>query len=194
MGDLINNIDVYRRIALNCMDSYARCEKNMESCNSMSMGDDGIQFRYELYKKMYELSTQIIVFSALAVEAFANDFLVSNLGKKEFEMLDKLEIKGKILIGTKLITQKDFPVDREAYSKLSKLISTRNKLVHAKSCVSGTDNSKIYFEIDKKEVEDAIETVELVIKEIANLKPELDLIKKYLIPDEKLRSWYYINA
>ena len=121
MGDLINNIDVYRRIALNCMDSYARCEKNMESCNSMSMGDDGIQFRYELYKKMYELSTQIIVFSALAVEAFANDFLVSNLGKKEFEMLDKLEIKGKILIGTKLITQKDFPVDREAYSKLSKL-------------------------------------------------------------------------
>lgn len=176
------------------MDSYSRCEKNMDCCNSFCMGDDGIQFRYELHKKMYELSVQIVVFSALAVEAFANDFLISNMGKKEFDMLDKLEIKGKILIGTKLITQKEFPMDKEAYSKLSKLISLRNKLVHAKTIDSDAESSKIYFRIDKKEIEDAIKTYELIIKEIAILKPELDLINKYIIPDDKLRTWYYINA
>lgn len=194
MDDLTNNINVYRRIVLNCMDSYRRCEENMKSCNSICMGDDGIQFSYELHEKMYELSTQIIVFSTLAVEAFANDFLVSNLEKKDFEMLDKLDIKGKILIGTKLVTQKDFPTDRESYSKLLKLISVRNKLVHAKPYAAYSDSSKIYFRIDKKEVEDAIETFELIVKEISNLKPELNLIKNYLTPDEKLRTWYYLHA
>ena len=194
MRESVNNINTYRRIALNCRDSYQRCENNLKACNSISMGDDGIQFRYELYAKMYGYSVQALIFSALAVEAFANDFLMSNLGKKEFEMLDKLEIKGKILIGTKLVTQKEFPVDKDAYSKLHKLIVMRNKLVHAKSADIDSDASKIYLKIEKRDMEDAISTYELIIREIDSLKPDLKVIEKYFATDENLRNWYYLNA
>lgn len=194
MNELMNNIDAYRRIALNCKDSYMRCEKNLNACNSISMGDDGIQFGYELHTKMYEYSVQALIFSALTVEAFANDFLVTNLGKKEFEMLDKLEVKGKILVGTKLVTQKEFPMDKEAYGKLHKLITLRNKLVHAKSVNIDSDASKIYFRIEKQDMEDAISTYELIIREIDSLKPELNIMEKYLTSDEKLRNWYYLHA
>lgn len=196
MGGLINNIDVYRRIALNCLESYTDCEKRIEQCkkHSLSMGPDGMEFRYQLETKKYEFAVQSIIFSALSLEAFVNDFLLENLGKSNFEALDKLEVKAKILIGTKMIIGKEFPKDMVAYQKLSKLISIRNKLVHAKSVNVDSDVAKILIEIEKKDIEEATLTYQSVIEEIDKLNPGLGIKDKYLLSDERLRNWYYLHA
>lgn len=196
MDVLINNINVYRRIATNSYELYLECEEKLNECikYAISMGPDGAEFSYKLHMKMYEYAVQTVVFSALLLEAFANDFLIEKIGAKDFELLDKLEVKGKILIGTKMVTGKDFPKDKIAYHRMSRLISMRNKLVHAKSVDSNSDASKIYFKIEKREMEDAISTYKLVIEEIDRLDSSLSLKECYLIPDEKIRDWYYIHA
>lgn len=194
MDNLINNFNVYRRIAINGMESYLECEEKKKICNSICMGDDGIQFGYELNTKMYEFAVQAIIFSALSLEAFANDFLVMNLGKSEFELLDKLDIKAKILIGTKMITKKSFSKEKDAYQKMLNLIRLRNKLVHAKSINTDSEAAEIYIKIAKEDIENAILTYKLVIEEIDSLAPYLKIKEEYLLPDEQLRSWYYIHA
>lgn len=196
MDDLINNIDIYRRIAMNSYDLYLKSEERLKKChkNALVMGPDGIEFSYKLHIKMYEYAVQVVVFSALLLEAFANDFLIEKIGEKDFELLDKLEVKGKILIGTKMVTGKDFPKDKVAYNRMSKLISMRNKLVHAKSVDVNSSASKIYFEIDKKDMEDAMSAYKLVIEEIDRIDSSLKLKECYLLPDEKIRDWFYLHA
>ena len=191
---MMNNINVYRRISLNCYDSYLECEDKRKSCNSIAMGKDGVEFGFKLRIKMYEFAVQTIVFSALTVEAFCNDFLITYLGKKDFELLDKLEIKSKILIGTKMVTGKDYPKDKVAFERILKLISMRNKLVHAKSVPVDSESSKILFEIEKGDLKEGLSSFVLVVKEIDELSPELKVKEKYISSDERLRDWYYINS
>lgn len=195
MEDMVNNINVYRRIALNGLDEYYKCAERKRICStSFSMGDDGIQFGYELNTKMYEYAVQVIIFSALSLEAFANDFLLVNLGRNDYELLDKLDIKAKILIGTKMITQKRFTKDGNAYQKMKSLASLRNKLVHAKSVNANASAADIYIEIDTSEIENAVFTYKLVIEEIDRLAPQLKIRERYLVSDDELRDWYYLHV
>ena len=74
------------------------------------------------------------------------------------------------------------------------LIRLRNKLVHAKSINTDSEAAEIYIKIAKEDIENAILTYKLVIEEIDSLAPYLKIKEEYLLPDEQLRSWYYIHA
>lgn len=192
---LMNNINVYRRIALNSYDDYCENEKKERQINStFSMGKDGIEYGYMLNMKKYECSVQVIVFSALSLEAFINDLLVKHLGNQLFECLEKLEIKNKIIIGCKMITQKDFPKDKQAYSALVNLIRLRNKLVHAKSKNPEAKSSDVLFLIKKQKLIESLRVYELVVKEIDDLNKDLGIINEYMNDKHELRSHYYLES
>ncbi len=192
---LINNITTYRRIVLNNYDYYCKCKNNINTINgSISMGPDGDKFFNKLLIKKYEFATQIIIFSALSIEAFINDYLIRYLDINYFNSLDKLEVKNKLVIGIRMVLNKDFPKDKKAYNYFSNLISLRNKLVHCKSFNFDFDNliDNYLIEIDEKEIDHALQVYNLIIKELLVLQPDLD--ESYLKKNDDIRDWYYINS
>jgi hypothetical protein len=82
--------------------------------------------------RMYALAT--IVFSALTVEAYINDYALRHFSKKFFAArLDTLSTLNKWVIIPHLVTGQGYPVARQGYQELYKLISKRHEIVHAKT-------------------------------------------------------------
>jgi len=188
---------------INSYEKCCECEELLKKCNSISMGEDRIKYELRLLDRHNEFCIQVIIFSALSIEAFINDYLFTYLGKKYFETLDKLDVKNKVILGVQMITNQDFSKESKAYFYLHKLITRRNELVHGKTyevtidqLLSDTQNieRKVsnLINIADSELNHAIEVYELVIKEISLLQPDLD--KKYFVKSEDLRDWYYINC
>ena len=73
------------------------------------------------------------MFSAVAIEAFANELLDELLTPADFEALDRLEVPAKLLIGTRLAAGES-PLARSAQplQDVALLVKTRNRLVHPK--------------------------------------------------------------
>jgi hypothetical protein len=76
----------------------------------------------------------VIIFSALCLEAAAYDYAAIHLGDSYTKKyLDKLDPVSKWIIIPRLIIGTSFNQDGIAITTLSKLIKSRNSLVHAKS-------------------------------------------------------------
>jgi hypothetical protein len=75
-----------------------------------------------------------IVFSALTVEAYINDYALRHFSKQFFATrLDTLSTLNKWVIIPRLVTGQSYPVDRQGYQELDKLIKMRHQIVHAKT-------------------------------------------------------------
>ena len=110
----------------------------------------------------------VIVFSSMCLEAIINHYAIIKLSKSYFENhLDRINIKNKWILIPKLILNKDFNKDSQAYEFLDKLIKNRNDLVHYKSRILKiTPELKKQKEEEEKEfiqnVKDAINSIYLV--------------------------------
>lgn len=124
-----NNIKIYNNLANEHYKKYKEYSK--EVINKEIDSDK----KYELKKEQNKCAICIIIFSTMAIESFINNYIITNLGKKYFDNLDRLDIKSKLVIGVKLITGYDYPKGRKSYSHLEKLVKLRNNIVHSKSKV-----------------------------------------------------------
>ena len=76
----------------------------------------------------------IIVFSAMAIEAFINDYLaVCFSDELYYENFDKLNIMQKIEIMFSVIWEDNFDKSKSLYNYLHDLLKRRNSFVHSKS-------------------------------------------------------------
>ncbi|MHA1329861.1 MAG: hypothetical protein ACTSR2_02175 [Candidatus Hodarchaeales archaeon] len=75
-----------------------------------------------------------VVFSALTLEAFINNYAIEHFSKNYFENnLDKLSTVSKWIVIPKLVTGNEIDTDGQPYENLKKLFKLRDKLVHYKT-------------------------------------------------------------
>jgi hypothetical protein len=73
------------------------------------------------------------LYRILAAEAYANDYLESNLSNKDFTAVDRLPTLDKYLLGPRLVHGQDlFTRGKEPAQTLRTLLDLRTRLVHPK--------------------------------------------------------------
>ena len=114
-----------------------------------------------------------IVFAAMAIEAAAFEFSASILGDKVAkDYLDKMDLEGKWMIGTRLAYGQSLDIDGLAINGLRSLVKARNALVHHKSKLeneAGTVREVIRTEwakVEKDQVPNAFKTLVLLSLEL----------------------------
>jgi hypothetical protein len=76
---------------------------------------------------------QAVLFTALATESYANEFLAAHLSRKDFEVVDRLSPINKLVVGTGFGSEKPiFQRGRAPIPKLTRLFKLRDRLVHPK--------------------------------------------------------------
>ncbi len=177
---LVSNIDIYRRTSKRNYHKYhevlKKIDKQYNLPNRYLLGKDFDEMSHELFDQRYTHQMTAIVFQAMAVEAFINEYAYLRLGKTYFESIDKLSPIDKILIACKMITGKDFPKDRKAYALLKKINKLRNDLVHFKA--KEIDTYKDVDTITDKDFEDVMDAYDELVKELDLLDDKFE--KKYL--------------
>jgi hypothetical protein len=75
-----------------------------------------------------------VLFSAIAAEAFANEFVDDTLGRNMAGTLDKLSTADKLIVGAQLVAGNTSPLDkgRQPMQDIAGLATTRDRLVHPK--------------------------------------------------------------
>lgn len=95
-----------------------------------------------------------VVFSAMCIEAFFNDYAASCLGDKEFyKNFDKLSTISKFQLIVKFILKTEIDKSKAYYSRLKQLVRNRDNYVHSKS---------LYADLPKISQEDCAEYEEYI--------------------------------
>lgn len=177
---LVSNIEKYRRTSRRNYNKFHEVLKKIDELYNMPdrylLGEDFNEMSHELYDQRFTHQVTAIVFQAMAVEAFINEYIYLRLGKSYFESVDKLSPLDKILIACKMITGKDFPKDRKAYLLLKTIIKLRNELVHFKA--KEIDINDSIKTISDKEFEAVMDAYDELVKELDLLDDSFE--KKYL--------------
>jgi hypothetical protein len=88
----------------------------------------------EYNNKLRKGTIKILIFLAIFLESYINDYAGIGLGDKYTkEYLDKLDFIGKWMIIPRLITGQEIDKGKAYYGQLKELTKWRNKLVHHKS-------------------------------------------------------------
>jgi hypothetical protein len=129
----------YARIAL---ENYTSIEKLLakrkiiakkyDSLGKLSEDEDR-EFS-EINREINKYSRIVIVFCALSLEAFINDYAIEHLSKSYLEKyLDKLDLYSKWVVIPRLLTGSQLDTGAKPMQDLDWLIKQRNRLVHFKT-------------------------------------------------------------
>ena len=203
---LDSKINIFRSASKRNYNKYKTvCKKEKELLsgpNLFLLGKDLDEMLSEYYNQEESHRMAFIVFQAMAIEAFLNEYIYVRVGKLYFNSMDKLSPTDKLLVACKLITGKDFPRNSRAFELLKKTVKYRNRLVHYK--VKEIDIQKIVDELSKKEkgdfgkemadlekdMEDISTTYDKLVETLNSLDDNFD--RKYLvqIPDDFWNTSY----
>ncbi len=112
------------------MKHYCSAKKEFELIKEKQYSFD----TYENFNSMSEHIDVVCVFSAMAIEAFFNDYAAACLGDSEFyDNFDKLSTISKFQLIAKFILKVKLDKNKSYYSNLKALIKERDSLVHGKS-------------------------------------------------------------
>lgn len=112
--------------------AYQLLSKNIDNFESLNKNDMFIvdDYNHSLYKDYHV----IIVFSAMAIEAFLNDYLaVCFSDDVYYDNFDKLNVMQKIEVMFSVIWEDYFDKSKSLYNYLHDLLKIRNSFVHSKS-------------------------------------------------------------
>jgi hypothetical protein len=118
----------------------------------------------------------VIVFAALCLEAYINDYAINRFSRKYFEKhLDKLDLLSKWIVIPRIVTGKQLNPDSEAVQDLQWLVTLRNRLAHFKSKkvrFTEVKDSDFIFDYD---VERAIRTVRNLVLRLKEIDEDVDI-------------------
>lgn len=123
----------------NCLASMY-CEMAMQSYYHAHKFYNVVQrhgYSYLAANEQFAMNKEIIstiIFSAMTIESFLNDYASACLGDTDFrEYFDKLSPEGKLVLIAKFIFKTDIDKEQAYYSYFKTLIKQRNEYVHNKS-------------------------------------------------------------
>ena len=135
-NEIISNINVYRCASKRSFEKYkvveAKIKELLNLPNSFLLGKDYDEMLTEYINQSNSHFYSCIVFQAMAIEAFLNEYIFVRLGKKYFEALETLSPQDKLVVGCRIITGKEFPKDNKAFEIFKSTFKYRNNLVHFK--------------------------------------------------------------
>lgn len=125
-----------------------------------------------------------IIFSAMCLEAIINNYAIKRTSNNYFnKYLDKLDLKAKWRIIPKLLVNAEFNSDSQAFELLTKVIKSRNELVHYKSREIKFDQNIEQMEKNGQEflsnVKDSFKAIFLVVEELNRIDPNWKDYKWY---------------
>lgn len=83
---------------------------------------------------MFQEVVKTVIFSAMTIEAFLNDYAAACLGDSEYyDSFDQLSILSKLELIAKFILKANIDKSRAYYSNLKSLVKYRNNYIHSKS-------------------------------------------------------------
>lgn len=135
----------YCEIAMESYYQAMQAQERLKKLNYSQIDDDGD------YWRMNKNIITTVVFSAMAIESFLNDYAAACLGDKEFyENFDRLSVMSKLQLIVTFIMHAEMDKSKIYYSLMKALFSCRDKFVHNKS-------KKMKFQGYTKEELDQIE-------------------------------------
>lgn len=168
--------------------SYMYCEMAMEAYYLVSKWSGKIKDKnysaLECEKEWNDLTKEVVktvVFSAMAIEAFLNDYAAACLGDSEFYgSFDQLSPISKFELIAKFILGENVDKSKAYYCHLKKLVQNRNTFVHNKSsAINGYETLEEAIEArepcESEPLIDARELKEDVTKALDALKAVRDI-------------------
>jgi hypothetical protein len=146
----------------------------------------------EADEEIAKTSIIVVVFSAMAIEAYIYDYAARHLGDTFVkDHLDKLDALSKWVIIPELVTGKEMPRNENWRERLNRLVKVRNSLIHHKSSdlPSVLQNSGNYLKKLDAETELIYETARqsvtllgVLADKIIEIDPEeTPWVKSYLV-------------
>lgn len=121
--------------------------------------------------------TKSVIFAGLCLEAFIYDYAARRFSNSYVDnFLDKLNLVAKWVVIPKLVLDKEFPRDTQAFERLVKLKKARDSYVHAKSKqepASDEERARMLEELEEKETEN-FENSYIAVKEVLAQLRELE--------------------
>jgi hypothetical protein len=169
----LNNYRTFYKIAY---DSYREVIGLVEDRNQRSgKTTDDVSFVFEKNAAIQRAAMVTVVFSALTIEGFINDYGITRFSKSYFDNhLDKLNTVSKWIILPQLVTGTSLSTDGQAFQMLKSLFKLRDRLVHSKTRTKRVCDLNDDDWIRESEASKAIETVRLLMKEIGDLDETVD--------------------
>lgn len=132
----LSNAPLYIDIALGNYNTATEAKKEIARVTSDTTLEEVernyITSEYEEVRHKHSVTT--VVFASMAIEAYIYDYSAREMSDKFTRTyLDKLDIVSKWVLIPKLVTSKDFPIERQGFQLMKELFGYRNKLVHFKS-------------------------------------------------------------
>ena len=134
--------------------------------------DEGAPCRLGQYEGKQAYAIKTIVFSAMAIEAAAFEFIVATRGEEVAEDLDRLGVEAKWIAATDRPGWQSLAKDGVALNGLRSLVKARNSLVHQKSergdqTGKAMDDMRIkWARFEKDQVPNAFKTLVLLSLEL----------------------------
>jgi hypothetical protein len=118
-----------------------------------------------------------VIFSALALEAFINNYGIERFSGSYFDnYLDKLSAVSKWIVIPRLVTGKEIDRDGQAFEWLKGLFMQRDKLVHYKTRkkkISELREDKDW--VTEEHSEHALQTVRAVVEALSEIDPNVEI-------------------
>ena len=127
-------------------------------------------------QKMDKFMIVVIVFSAIAIEAYIYDYAARHFSDSFVKnYIDKLDLISKWVIVPRLVTVKGLPREHKWFELIKDLVRERNSIVHSKSSEvpAGFENAKNYFAKLKKKNEQIIQSTRQAIQLLDELIIEM---------------------
>lgn len=176
----------FYRIALEGLKRARRLEKLAErrlQREELSEGDKDYTARLTGFAELGSIVS--VVFSALSLEAFINDYANRRLSKSYFDnYLDKLDLVSKWIVIPLIITGSQIDTGSQGINNLRWLVRVRNELVHYKSKIKKV--SEVGWEdwINLEDAEKSCETVPILVRELGKLDRSVQT--DWLAPDYEM--------
>lgn len=144
-------------------------DKKYDSLGKLSE-DEEREFS-EINREINKHSRIVIVFCALSLEAFINDYAIDHLSKSYLEKyLDKLDLYAKWVVIPRFLTGSQLDTGAKPMQDLDWLIKQRNKLVHFKTETLGLSELDDKLDLyNEKTARKAILTVKNIVLALHNI-------------------------
>ena len=132
-----------------------------------------------VFSEFIKKSMITVVFSAMAIESFVNDYAATCLGDDFFyENFEKLSVFGKLQIIVKFLFKQELDKSISCYSNLKTVFSCRDKLVHSKSESIEKYIQKSGLSFGEKEISASFNEIEELTVDLTELKESMKLCEQ----------------